>query len=211
MNGNDTARLVAAGLMIALVASSLFGRQLKFGETLRMALAWCAIFALAFVAFLFRDEARAVWSRVKAEVGGGSAAQVSGTVTRIQMSEDGHFNVRAKVNGQTVDFLIDSGATTTGLSADAARASCTKRRMWSGLPENSAERIFKATDRPSSTSRARKTSPARIGLLEVGSIRQTDARAVIGKSFGDTNVLGMSFLSELKSWKVEGRTLTLEP
>ena len=40
MNGDDTARLIAAGLMIALVASSLFGRQLKFGETLRMALAW---------------------------------------------------------------------------------------------------------------------------------------------------------------------------
>ena len=54
-------------------------------------------------------------------------------------------------------------------------------------------------------------STAQIGLLEVGNIRQTDARAIIGKSFGDTNVLGMSFLSQLKSWKVEGRTLTLEP
>ena len=54
-------------------------------------------------------------------------------------------------------------------------------------------------------------STARIAELEVGSVRQSNARAIIGKSFGNTNVLGMSFLSELKSWKVEGRTLTLEP
>ena len=198
MSGDDTARLVAAGLMLVLVASSLFGRQLKFGETLRMALAWCAIFALAFVAFLFRDEARAVWSRVTAEVGGGGTAQVSGSVTRIQMSEDGHFNVRAKVNGQTVDFLIDSGATTTGLSESAARLANVQPDSSIDIPVDTANGTV-------------MVSTARIGLLEVGSIRQTDARAVIGKSFGDTNVLGMSFLSELKSWKVEGRTLTLEP
>ena len=198
MNGDDTARLIAAGLMIALVASSLFGRQLKFGETLRMALAWCAIFALAFVAFLFRDEARAVWSRVQAEVGGGGTAQVSGSVTRIRMSEDGHFNVRAKVNGQKVDFLIDSGATTTGLSADAARLANVVADSRIDIPVDTANgTVMVAT--------------ARIGLLEVGNIRQTDARTIIGKSFGDTNVLGMSFLSQLKSWKVEGRTLTLEP
>ena len=198
MNGDDTARLIAAGLMIALVASSLFGRQLKFGETLRMALAWCAIFVLAFVAFLFRDEARAVWSRVQAEVGGGGTAQVSGSVTRIRMSEDGHFNVRAKVNGQKVDFLIDSGATTTGLSADAARLANVVADSRIDIPVDTANgTVMVAT--------------ARIGLLEVGNIRQTDARTIIGKSFGDTNVLGMSFLSQLKSWKVEGRTLTLEP
>jgi aspartyl protease family protein len=197
VNGDDTARLVAASLMIALVASSLFGRQLKFGEALRMALAWCAIFALAFVAFLFRDEARAVWSRIKAEVGGGSA-QVSGSVTRITMGEDGHFHVRAKVNGQSVDFLIDSGATTTGLTENAARLANVQPDSSIDMPVDTANGTV-------------MVSTARIGLLEVGNIRKTDARAVIGKSFGDTNVLGMSFLSHLRSWKVEGRTLTLEP
>lgn len=198
MNGDDTARLIAAGLMLVLVASSLFGRQLKFGETLRMALAWCAIFALAFVACLFRDEARAVWSRVTAEIGGSGAAQVSGSVTRITMSEDGHFNVRAKVNGQTINFLIDSGATTTGLSENAARLANVEPDSRIDVPVDTANGTV-------------MVSTARIALLEVGNIRQTDARAIIGKSFGDTNVLGMSFLSQLKSRKVEGRTLTLEP
>ncbi|MBL7325885.1 TIGR02281 family clan AA aspartic protease, partial [Escherichia coli] len=34
---------------------------------------------------------------------------------------------------------------------------------------------------------------------------------VVGDSFGDLDVLGMNFLSRLKSWRVEDRTLILEP
>jgi len=197
VTGDDTARLLSAVLMLVLVASSLVGRRLNWGETVRMVLAWLAIFAFAFVVFLFRDEARAVWSRAKAELGG-EPAQVSGGVTRIRMGDDGHFHVRARVNGQPVDFLIDSGATTTGLSDSAARLAGVEPDSSIDMPVGTANGTV-------------MVSTARIGLLEVGSIRQTEARAVIGKSFGDTNVLGMSFLSELKSWKVEGRRLTLEP
>ncbi|UVO53505.1 TIGR02281 family clan AA aspartic protease [Sphingomonas sp. SUN039] len=197
MSGDDTARLVAAGLMIALVASSLFGRGLKLGATLRMVLAWCAIFAIVFVAFLFRDEARVVWSRIKAEVGG-ETATVSGGVTRVTMRADGHFHVLAKINGQAYDFLIDTGATSTGLTERTARQANVQPDSSIQMPVDTANGTV-------------MVSTARIGLLEVGNVRQTDARAVIGKSFGDTNVLGMNFLSQLKSWKVEGRTLTLEP
>ena len=64
MTGDDTVRLVWAGFAILLVASSLFGRQLNLGTTLRMALGWVALFALAYGLFLFRDEARGVWGSV---------------------------------------------------------------------------------------------------------------------------------------------------
>ncbi len=197
MTGDDTARLIWAGFAILLVASSLFGRELKLGQTVRTIVAWLAIFAFVYVCFLFRDEARALLSRVKADAGGGAAMSVGG-LTRIAMGEDGHFHVRAKVNGREVDFLIDSGATTTGLNADAAKLAGVEADSSIDIPVDTANGTV-------------MVSTARIGLLEVGNIRQTDARAVIGKSFGDTNVLGMSFLSQLKSWKVEGRTLTLEP
>lgn len=197
MNGDQTARIIAAVLMIALVASSLLGRQLKLAATLRMILAWLAIFAIAFVLFMFRGEVRAVWARANAEIGGNSAT-VSGRITQIAMGEDGHFHVRAKVNNQEIDFLIDSGATTTGLSADAARLAGVQPDSSIDIPVDTANGTV-------------MVSTARIAELEVGSVRQSNARAIIGKSFGNTNVLGMSFLSELKSWKVEGRTLTLEP
>ena len=198
MTGDDTVRLVWGVFAILLVASSLLGRQLNLGTTIRMALGWVALFALAYGLFLFRDEARGVWSRAVADAGGSAAAKVSGGVTRIAMGSDGHFHVRARVNGQPVDFLVDSGATTTGLGADAARRVNVVPDSSIDLPINTANGTV-------------MVSTARIALLEVGNIRQANAKAVIGESFGDTNVLGMSFLSGLKRWNVEGRTLTLEP
>ena len=51
---------------------------------------------------------------------------------------------------------------------------------------------------------------ARIERLEIGSIVQANARTTIGDTLGDTNLLGMSFLAQLKSWRVEGNTLILQ-
>jgi aspartyl protease family protein len=41
--------------------------------------------------------------------------------TRVRLAPDGHFWVEAQLNGETVRFLIDSGATTTSISGDTAR------------------------------------------------------------------------------------------
>jgi aspartyl protease family protein len=196
VTGDDTAKLVMAGLMIVLVASSLLGRQLKLGETLRMALVWLALFSIAFVLFLFRDEARGVWKRAQAEVGGRAAETVGGTL-RVPMRDDGHFWIEGDVNGTRVDFLVDSGATTTALSVASARAAGIDPTTRMPVTIQTANGAIDAT-------------PVRIATLTVGPVRQTNARAVVSVAFGDTNLLGMSFLSDLKSWRVEGRTLILE-
>ncbi len=196
MTGDQTARLVAAGLMIVLVASSLFGRQLKFGETLRMVLIWVALFAVAFVLFLFRDEGKGVWNRVKAEVSG-QQVDPGGHVVRIPMRDDGHFWVVGSVNGHRVEFMVDSGATTTALSADNARLAGIEMSTNLQVPIDTANGTILA-------------SPVRIDELAIGPIRQSRARATVSAASGEMNLLGMSFLSELKSWKVEGRTLILE-
>lgn len=198
MSGDTVTSVIATVMMLVLVGSSLAARRLNVGQTLRMAMAWSAIFAIVFVLFLFREEGKAIWARAKAEIGGGTEANVSGQTTVIRMGEDGHFHVRALVNGHPVDFLVDSGATYTGLTDSAAKAADVEPDSAINIPIDTANGTV-------------MVSTSRIATLVVGNVQQRDARAVIGKSFGDTNVLGMSFLSELKSWKVEGRTLTLQP
>jgi aspartyl protease family protein len=47
--------------------------------------------------------------------------------------------------------------------------------------------------------------------LRFGNIVARDRDAVVAPGLGETNVLGMNFLSRLKSWRVEGRTLVLVP
>ena len=126
-------------------------------------------------------------------------AKVSGSETRIMLGQDGHFWVRALVNGQRRRFLIDTGATLTTISEDLATQA--------GVPPS--------TDtRPVVLRTANGTVQARLGRiqrLEVGNVLARDTSAIIAPDLGDTNVLGMNFLSRLASWRVEGRVLVLTP
>jgi aspartyl protease family protein len=126
-------------------------------------------------------------------------AQISGSETRIALGPDGHFWVRALVNGQSRRFLIDTGATFTTISEDLADAAHV-----SPAPDS----------RPVALRTANGMVQARMGRierLEVGNVLARDTSAVIAPDLGGTNVLGMNFLSRLASWRVEGRTLVLTP
>ena len=50
-----------------------------------------------------------------------------------------------------------------------------------------------------------------IDTLRLGAITARHLRTVTSPAFGDTDVLGMNFLSRLASWRVEGKTLVLVP
>ena len=102
---------------LVLVGSSLVAQKLPLGKALKMVLAWVAIFAGFFALFLFKDEGREVWRRATVELSG-DTGQVEGTTLRLKRADDGHYWVRASVNGTPVRFMVDSGATTTTLSQD---------------------------------------------------------------------------------------------
>jgi len=53
---------------------------------------------------------------------------------------------------------------------------------------------------------------AEIGTLDLGGIERKDhAILVSSDAEDDVDLLGMNFLSSLKSWRVEGREMVLEP
>jgi len=123
---------------------------------------------------------------------------VSGKELRVRMSPDGHFWVNAKINGVERRMLIDSGATVTALSTDTARASGVDTGM--GLA-------------PVVLRTANGATPAETGTvdeLRVGNIVARDLKVVSAPGL-DLDVIGMNFLSELESWRVEGGTLVLVP
>jgi aspartyl protease family protein len=125
--------------------------------------------------------------------------KVLGGETRIPVSRDGHFWLRATVNGSPARFLIDTGATITALSPRTAEAA--------GLKEQPLRQsvVLKT---------ANGAVEARIGTideLEFGNIVARDLDAVIAPGLGQTNVIGMNLLSRLASWRVEDNTLILVP
>ena len=50
-----------------------------------------------------------------------------------------------------------------------------------------------------------------VDRLRLGAIEARDLKVVVSPALGDTDVLGMNFLSQLQSWRVEDRTLVLVP
>ncbi|MFM2100816.1 MAG: hypothetical protein RLZZ366_2355, partial [Pseudomonadota bacterium] len=47
--------------------------------------------------------------------------------------------------------------------------------------------------------------------LTVGNIRRADLPFLVSVDVEDLNLLGMNFLSTLKSWRVEGNDMVFEP
>lgn len=197
MTGDQTAQVVGAVMMLVLVGSSLMARRLPISQVARMVAGWLLIFALVLVGYSYRVDLNSVVQRVTGDLLGERGQTVGGTL-RVPMAPDGHFWVRARVDGEDVRFLIDSGATTTALTAKTAAAAGLQIDQGLPIAINTANGMVEA-------------QRTRITRLSLGPIVSKDMAAVVSPAFGDTNVLGMNFLSSLAGWRVEGGTLILEP
>jgi aspartyl protease family protein len=180
-------------MAVMLVLGSLMARREPVAKMLTMALAWVAIFAAGFVLFTFRDNFGWVAQRLRAEAVGTPVEQ--GQETRIPMAIDGHFWVSAKLNGQAVKFLVDSGATMTTIDRETA--------LKAGIKISPQRDQFVRTGNGMI-----RVSTARAAELEVGGITRSDLGLQVADN-DDLNVLGMNFLSSLSRWGVEGRWLVL--
>ena len=184
--------------VLVLVGSALMVRKVPIGQGLKMAAGWVLIFLAVFIAFALKDDFVALGKRLLQEGRGEERIVQAGTSLRIRKSDDGHFWVTGRANGEAVRFLIDSGATTTSLSQDTARR--LGARIDPGLPV--------MVDTANGMVRAQ---PGRIEKLTVGTIERRDLAVQVSPAFGDMNVLGMNFLSSLTSWGVQGQWLVLQP
>lgn len=185
-------------LLLVLPLSALMARRLPLGRVAIMALAWVGIFAVGLFIVGIVNQNPWLVSGTRALFYGPDQSVV-GSEVRIPMADDGHFWARATINGVERTMLVDSGATVTALStrtADAAKVD---------YDELGAPAVVN-TANGDVTGRS-----ATIAALKVGGITATDLPTIVAPEFGDQDVLGMNFLSRLKSWRVEGKTLILSP
>lgn len=137
-------------------------------------------------------------SRITANLGL-DTQEVVGNEVRIPMSRDGHFWAEVELNGTKRRMLVDSGATVTALSEATTAA---------GGVKADATLVPLLMKTANGTVRA---DAGTVDRLRIGGIEARKLKIVISPGLGDTDVLGMNFLSQLKSWRVEGRTLILTP
>lgn len=137
-------------------------------------------------------------SRIKSQLGLDDQ-RVTGRDVRIAMSPDGHFWARVSINGVQRRMLIDSGATISAISEKtAAEADVDKGAGLMPVILQTANGAVRA-------------ETGSIDRLTVGTIEARNLKTVISPALGPIDILGMNFLSQLASWRVEGRTLIMVP
>jgi aspartyl protease family protein len=126
--------------------------------------------------------------------------QSSGGPTEIKIRRrlDGHFTARAEVNGEPVTMIVDTGASTIVLKPeDAAKAGIDVKDLSYSVP------VITANGR---------TQAARVRLktVAIGPLDRRDVDALVAQPGALTeSLLGMSFLSRLRSYEFSGDFLTL--
>jgi aspartyl protease family protein len=183
--------LGAALLLMLLTRIPYVGRVIRFAVSLAL---------LGF--FLFVLMQQAPYQPQLAGVMGGlglDKQEVVGREVRIGMSGDGHFWARARLNGTERRMLIDSGATMTTVSPKTAAAAGVESSA--GL----APILLKTANGVT------KAETGTLDEMRLGPVTARDLRIVVAPGLGDVDVIGMNFLSQLESWRVEGRTLVLVP
>jgi aspartyl protease family protein len=120
-------------------------------------------------------------------------------MTELSAGQGGHFITRADINNRGVDVLVDTGASTVALSyEDAERIGLRPSSLKFDVPVNTANGIGKA---------------ARVVLreVEIDSIRVSNVDGmVLQKGALRGTLLGMSFLSRLRSFSVDNGKLVLK-
>ena len=109
------------------------------------------------------------------------------------MAPDGHFWVKASINGVERRMLVDSGATITAISQETAHAA--------GVDTDTGLT-------PVMLHTANGIAPARTGSiheLRIGNIIARNLRIVTAPGLGGLDVLGMNFLSKLEFLACRGR------
>jgi aspartyl protease family protein len=120
-------------------------------------------------------------------------------MTELKAGQNGHFITRAEINNNGVDVLVDTGASAVALSyEDAERVGLRPSTLTFDVPVSTANGLSKA---------------ARVTLreVEIDMVRVSDVQGmVMPKGALRGTLLGMSFLSRLRSFSVDNGRLVLK-
>ncbi len=203
--GLDTGQfgsLVYLGALGALVASGIVASNRRFGDTARTLAVWLLVILVLMAGYQYRYELQDVASRVSGGLVPGSPLSIvdgdGHTTVTLQKRLDGHFQAELDVDGTPVSTIVDTGATSTVLTAeDAARAGFDPASLNFTIPVSTANGTAHAARVVAKT--------ASVGRIE----RRNLPILVAEPGRLDQSLLGMNFVGTLTGFDVRGDRLIL--
>jgi aspartyl protease family protein len=119
--------------------------------------------------------------------------------TALKAGQNGHFIVKAEINGRNVRVMVDTGASAVALSyEDAREVGLRPGSLEYNVPVATANGVVKAAG-------------VQLDKVEIDGVRVSDVQGlVMPEGVMRGSLLGMSFLGKLKSFKVEDGVLYLK-
>ena len=143
--------------------------------------------------------AKAAPPKAQAAAQAATVAQASGRTLSIPRDARGHFQTDGRIDGQRVNFMIDTGASLVALNEkSAARFGLRPSRNDYNATVTTANGTIKA-------------ARTRLAMIELGGlvVRDVDAVVLPDEALSE-NLLGLSFLSKLKRFEYANGRLVLE-
>ncbi|HYH70717.1 MAG TPA: TIGR02281 family clan AA aspartic protease [Methyloceanibacter sp.] len=195
---------VAVGLaLLVYLSGGLFSQYGgRAGPMFRDAVTWLALGLGLVTLYAYRDDLMPIAGRVAGELLPGTAMNVeqgaTGVEIKIRRRLDGHFAAKVGVNGEPITMVVDTGASSIVLRPEDAKAA--------GIDIDSL-----SYSAPVMTANGR-TFAARVQLesVTIGPVEKRNVTALVAKKGAlHQSLLGMSFLSRLRSYEFTGDLLTL--
>jgi aspartyl protease family protein len=196
--GDSVRAFIYGAMALSVLGAIAFNYRGRISSALLGVVAWIAIFVAVMVGYTYRAELDVVATRVMDEVVPGREVRAEAGEAVAVRSGNGHFAFDGITNGVKLRYLFDTGASTVVLrNEDAKRIGLDVGKLDYSVPVSTANgRTMSAA--------------ATIDALTIGNITQRRVRALVGRPGAlQENLLGMSFLSQLKGYAVEGNRLVL--
>ena len=205
-DGGTLAALIASVALLIFVAGPfLSGQRGQLSKNLKDFLIWVGILLVLVLGYSYRDDAKHIYQRIAGELlPPGHTLSISQDrangqqAVRIRRQPGGHFTARTIVNGQSMMMLVDTGASSIVLTAsDARKAGINVDRLNFAVPVRTANGVAYAAS-------------TQINAIAVGSITMYNLNVMVAKpGVLSESLLGMNFLTRLRSYEFSGDFLTL--
>ena len=202
INNDDFGQLIWLGVLATVIGASLLRSGRPLGDMARNLGVWAALVLVLIAGYQYRYELQDVASRVTAGLVPGSPLALGidngrATVT-LDKADNGHFEARILVNGTPVRAVVDTGATSTVLTAeDAQAAGFNPATLNFTIPVSTANGMARA-------------AAVRTNDVAIGGISRKDMSVMVAApGMLGQSLLGMNFISSLSGFDVRGDRMIL--
>jgi len=191
----DYGTLAYAIVLLLFISSTLaYG---KFFQNLKYISIWFGIFIVLIIGYSYRYDLAGIKNKVLGEIIPTKGVQTTTGSISFPVSSDGHFYIRALVNGTPIIFLADTGASDIVLSPNDAE------KLGYNISELNFNRYYETANGMV------RGSLIKLSNFEIGHIHLSQIGVSVNEAKMTNSLLGMTFFKQMERYEVKNEMLTL--